>query len=190
MPSSKCHLLHVCCAPDLVISHLAGARGDVFFYNPNIAPAEEHEKRLSEVRRTSEFFSYQLVSVAYEPEVFEAYASGLEEEPEGGTRCARCIEMRLAKTAQIASELGYRSFSTTLTASPKKNVGLINALGKKVAEEFGVDYLPNVYRKTPLFGDAQRLVKQLGIYRQRYCGCIYSLKTGESTEENRKFAKR
>ncbi|MGB9795367.1 epoxyqueuosine reductase QueH [Fervidobacterium gondwanense] len=176
----SCHLLHVCCAPDLVISYLAGARGDVFFYNPNIHPRSEYEKRYKEVLRVAEFFEMNVVEVPYDPETFFEKTKGLESEPEGRKRCEICIRMRLEKTLEFAKENGYRSFSTTLTASPKKSVEMINNLGFNISKSNSVQYIPNVYRKSPLYNSAQKLIKQLGIYRQNYCGCVFSLKNQES----------
>lgn len=174
METGSCHLIHVCCAPDLVVAHISGARGDLFFYNPNIAPVDEYERRLAEVLRVSELLDYRVVNAPYEPHEFSEAIAGLETEPEGGMRCVKCVALRLSKTAKVAHAMGYKSFSTTLTASPRKDVDVINEVGKKISNVFRVEYLPNVYRKTPLFGDARRLVRQLGIYRQRYCGCVFS----------------
>ncbi|MGQ9855567.1 MAG: epoxyqueuosine reductase QueH [Fervidobacterium sp.] len=172
----SCHLLHVCCAPDLVISYLAGARGDVFFYNPNIHPRSEYEKRYEEVLKVAELFKMNVVEVPYDPETFFEKTKGLENEPEGRKRCEICIRMRLEKTLEFAKENGYRSFSTTLTASPKKSVEMINNAGINVSRYNLVQYIPNVYRKSPLYNQAQKLIKQLGIYRQNYCGCVFSIR--------------
>lgn len=177
--SLKCHLLHVCCAPDLVIAYLAGARGDVFFYNPNIHPKEEYEKRKHEVLKVARLFNLEVVEAEYDPENFFKSVRGLEHEPEGGNRCRVCFELRLRKTASVVKELGYASFSTTLTASPKKDVHTVNEVGKTVALETGTVYLANVYRKSPAYNDAQRLTKLLGIYRQNYCGCAFSRRVGQ-----------
>ncbi len=175
---NSCHLLHVCCAPDLVISYLAGARGDIFFYNPNIHPREEYEKRLNEVLKLANLWDLNLLPTKYEPEVFFEEIAGMENDLEGGKRCETCFRLRLEKSAQMAHQYNYASFSTTLTASPKKNVILINSIGISISKSTSnenVAYLPNVYRKSSFYNDAQRLIKQLGIYRQNYCGCIYSL---------------
>lgn len=171
----KCHLLHVCCAPDLVIAYLSGARGDVFFYNPNIHPKTEYEKRYNEVLKLANMWNLNVIDVPYDPENFFKLTRGFENEPEKGKRCEICIRMRLEATAKFAKENGYRSFSTTLTSSPRKSVEMINKIGLEVMKNFGVEFLPNVYRKSPLYNDAQRLIKQLGIYRQNYCGCVYSM---------------
>lgn len=177
----KCHLLHVCCAPDLVISYLAGARGDLFFYNPNIHPQQEYEKRLNEVLRLAKLWDLDIISVEYEPsDFFKRLAgseAGIEAEPEGGKRCEICFRLRLEKCAEVVKKSGYASFSTTLTASPKKNVQLINNFGIEVSEDTGTMYLPNIYRKSILYNDAQKLINQLGIYRQGYCGCAFSIST-------------
>jgi len=176
--SNNCHLLHVCCAPDLVISYLAGARGDIFFYNPNIHPREEYEKRLNEVLKLANLWDLNVLPTKYEPELFFEEVAGMENDPEGGKRCEACFRLRLEKSAQIAHQYNYASFSTTLTASPKKNVILINSIGisiSKSTSDANVTYLPNVYRKSSSYNDAQKLIKQLGIYRQNYCGCVYSM---------------
>ncbi|SDH02001.1 hypothetical protein SAMN04488510_10356 [Fervidobacterium changbaicum] len=171
-----CHLLHVCCAPDLVISYLSGARGDIFFYNPNIHPKSEYEKRYSEVFKVAALFQMNVIQVPYDPERFFKLTKGLEKEPEGSLRCEICIRMRLEKTMEYAKQHGYKSVSTTLTSSPKKSVEMINRIGKELEKQHGIEFLPNVYRKSPLYNDAQKLVRKLGIYRQNYCGCIYSIR--------------
>jgi len=175
--SQSCHLLHVCCAPDLVISYLSGARGDVFFYNPNIHPKAEYEKRYEEVLKVASLFNMNVINVSYDPESFFQRTKGLESEPEGGKRCEICIKLRLEKSMEYAKINGYKSVSTTLTASPKKSVEMINSIGKELEKLYDVDFLPNIYRKSPLYNDAQKLIRKLGIYRQNYCGCIFSLRT-------------
>jgi predicted adenine nucleotide alpha hydrolase (AANH) superfamily ATPase len=172
----NCHLLHVCCAPDLAISYLSGARGDIFFYNPNIHPKAEYEKRYAEVIKIAALFKMNVLKVPYNPDLFFKLTKGLKNEPEGGTRCEICIRMRLEKTMEYAKENGYKSVSTTLTASPKKNVEVIVKIGKELEKKYGVEFLPNVYRKSPLYNDAQKLIRKMGIYRQNYCGCIFSVR--------------
>jgi predicted adenine nucleotide alpha hydrolase (AANH) superfamily ATPase len=172
----NCHLLHVCCAPDLAISYLSGARGDIFFYNPNIHPKAEYEKRYAEVIKIAALFKMNVLKVPYNPDLFFKLTKGLQNEPEGGTRCEICIRMRLEKTMEYAKENGYKSVSTTLTASPKKNVAMIVKIGKELEKKYGVEFLPNVYRKSPLYNDAQKLIRKMGIYRQNYCGCIFSIR--------------
>ncbi|MBP8657043.1 MAG: epoxyqueuosine reductase QueH, partial [Fervidobacterium sp.] len=93
--SNNCHLLHVCCAPDLVISYLAGARGDIFFYNPNIHPREEYEKRLNEVLKLANLWDLNVLPTKYEPELFFEEVAGMENDPEGGKRCEACFRLRL-----------------------------------------------------------------------------------------------
>ncbi|MFN3691854.1 MAG: epoxyqueuosine reductase QueH [Fervidobacterium sp.] len=182
----SCHLLHVCCAPDLVIAYLSGARGDIFFYNPNIHPKSEYEKRFNEVLKIAKLWELNVLKVPYEPEKFFEKTKGLEEEPEQGKRCEICVKMRLEKTIEIAEKINYKSFSTTLTASPKKSVEMINRIGNEITSDVSVkiSWLPNVYRKTRLYNEAQRLIKQLGIYRQNYCGCIYSYHTNHVNLQN------
>ncbi len=173
--SKNCHLLHVCCAPDLVISYLSGARGDIFFYNPNIHPKSEYEKRYNEVLEVASLFKMNVLKVSYDPERFFELTKGLELEPEGGKRCELCIRIRLERSMEYAKNNDYTSVSTTLTASPKKSVEMINRVGKELEKRYNLTFLPNIYRKSPLYNDAQRLIKQLGVYRQNYCGCAFSL---------------
>ncbi|MFN6992135.1 MAG: epoxyqueuosine reductase QueH [Fervidobacterium sp.] len=182
----SCHLLHVCCAPDLVIAYLAGARGDIFFYNPNIHPKSEYEKRFNEVLKLSKLWDLNVLKVPYDSEKFFIKTKGLEKEPEQGKRCEICIKMRLEKTLEMAIKMNYKSFSTTLTSSPKKSVEIINRIGNEITSDLSIEisYLPNVYRKTLLYNEAQRLIKQLGIYRQNYCGCVYSYRTHHANLQN------
>ncbi|MGC8902618.1 MAG: epoxyqueuosine reductase QueH [Fervidobacterium sp.] len=179
----SCHLLHVCCAPDLVIAYISGARGDIYFYNPNIHPKAEYEKRYNEVLKLADLWSLNVIKVPYDPENFFKRAKGYENEPEKGKRCEICINMRLEKTAKFALENGYQSFSTTLTSSPRKSTEMINKIGSDIMKIYGVTYLPNIYRKTPLYNDAQKLIKQLNIYRQNYCGCAFSYRRSEKNED-------
>lgn len=182
----SCHLLHVCCAPDLVIAYLAGARGDIFFYNPNIHPKSEYEKRFNEVLKLAKLWNMNVLKVPYDPEKFFIKTKGLEKEPEQGRRCEVCVKMRLEKTFEMSRKMNYKTFSTTLTSSPKKSVEMINRIGNEITTNFSarVSYLPNVYRKTSLYNEAQRLIKQLGIYRQNYCGCVYSYRTNYANLQN------
>lgn len=159
-----------------MISYLSGARGDVFFYNPNIHPKDEYEKRYIEVLKVAKLFNMNVLDASYEPEIFFKETRGFENDPELGKRCEICVKIRLQKSFEVAKKFDYKSLSTSLTASPKKSVEIINKIGLELGKSSGVVYLPNVYRKSFLYNDAQRLIKQLGIYRQNYCGCVYSLK--------------
>jgi predicted adenine nucleotide alpha hydrolase (AANH) superfamily ATPase len=171
-------LLHACCAPCLSASLELLSRHfhvDVYFYNPNIAPFEEHSKREAEVRRLLEIADFakgvNLFSPDYAPETFKAAASGFESEPEGGARCERCFDLRLQKTAEFAKNGDYDYFGTTLTISPHKNAELINAICASAAEKFGVRALPLDLKKREGYKRSIELSKQFGLYRQNYCGC-------------------
>jgi len=174
-------LLHACCAPDStavldwwkpLVKRIA-----VYFYNPNIYPPDEYERRLEAMRTVSRRWAVELVEGEYEADVpgfdsaFEPYAA----EPEGGKRCAVCFELRLRAAARKAHELGLESFATTLTISPHKNHRLINALGARAGAEFGVDYIPTNFKRREGFKRSVELSRELGLYRQSYCGCKYSL---------------
>jgi predicted adenine nucleotide alpha hydrolase (AANH) superfamily ATPase len=171
-------LLHACCAPCLSASLellTRFFRVDVFFYNPNIAPEEEHRKREGEVRRLLTIADFakdvSLFSPDYAPEAFKAAASGFENEPEGGARCARCFELRLSETAKAAAVGGYDFFGTTLTISPHKNAEIINGICAAAAEKYGVRSLPLDLKKRDGYKRSIELSKKFEIYRQNYCGC-------------------
>ena len=172
-------LLHACCAPcstralELVSPHFAT---DILFYNPNIRPAAEYELRLETLRRLLGQMplpsSVRLLDAPHRAGDFDAVAKGLETEPEGGARCARCIELRLRETARYAKAWGYDFFATTLTVGPRKNAELINTLGYKIASEYGVAWLPADFKKRDGYRRSVELSKLYGLYRQAYCGCL------------------
>ncbi len=172
-------LLDVCCAPDATVAleRLEG-RFDttLLFQGSNIHPRLEYELRLLEVRRLSIAKGVPLIVDSYEPERWLEAVRGLEAEPEGGKRCEACFKFRLRRAAQLAAELGFDGFSTTLTASPHKDIKLIDKLGKEAAEEFGVQWHGEAYRKGDGFRRSVQLSKQMGMYRQSYCGCKFSLR--------------
>ncbi len=171
-------LLDACCAPDatVAIERLRG-RFDVtlLFQGSNIHPRAEYELRLVEVRRLSLAERVPLIVDSYEPEAWFEAVKGLENEPEGGARCEVCFKLRLRRAAQLARELGFDAFSTTLTTSPHKDVELIDKLGREAAEEFGVRWHGEVYRKRDGFRRSVLLSRHLGMYRQSYCGCVFSI---------------
>ena len=177
-------LLHACCAPcsSYTLEYLAPYFREIsgFFYNPNIAPAAEYEYRLAELNRMVERVSYPCtVSVlpgVYDPERFTAMAAGLEEVPEGGTRCFNCYTMRLQKTAETAAQGGYDYFTTTLSISPHKNAAWLNEIGIRFGEQMGVPYLESDFKKNGGYARSIVLSREYGLYRQNWCGCIYSKK--------------
>ncbi len=170
-------LLHVCCAPcsTYVIDVLSEKfTVTAFFYNPNIQPAEEYEKRLFEVRRYSSMCDIDLIVADYEDVVWNDLVHGLEREPEGGSRCEKCFMVRLQKTAALANEQGFGNFTTTLTVSPHKDSNLINRIGMLVGEKAGVKYLAHDFKQNNGYSISCDLSRQYGLYRQKYCGCQFS----------------
>ena len=174
-------LLHSCCAPcsSYVLEYLAPYFTICdFYYNPNISPKQEYEDRKEElVRLIDEMgLSTQVTFLegAYQPEEFFAMAKGLEDLPEGGERCFRCSEMRLRESAKIAKEQGAEYFATTLTISPLKNAQKLNEIGERLAEEYGVKYLPSDFKKKNGYKRSVELSAQYELYRQNYCGCVFS----------------
>lgn len=182
-------LLHSCCAPcsSYVLEYLAPYFTICdFYYNPNISPKKEYEDRKEElVRLIDEMgLSTQVTFLegTYQPEEFFAMAKGLEDLPEGGERCFRCYEMRLRESAKIAKEQGADYFATTLTISPLKNAQKLNEIGERLAEEYGVKYLPSDFKKKNGYKRSVELSAQYELYRQNYCGCVFSKLQAERNE--------
>ena len=171
-------LLHSCCAPcsSHCLSELSPQIGvTVFYYNPNLDCAEEYEKRKREqIRFLRETGLADFLDCDYAPEDYISAVRGLEEEKEGGARCAVCFRLRLERTAREAKARGFDYFATTLTVSPLKNAKLINEIGFAVAEEVGVPYLPSDFKKRGGYLHSVRLSEEYGLYRQDYCGCAFS----------------
>ena len=171
-------LLQACCAPcaSHCLSELAGkTRVTVYFYNPNLSVREEYEKRRAELLRfIGETGWADALDCAYAPEDFAAVAAGYEDAPEGGARCARCFRLRLEHTAAAARENGYDLFGTTLTLSPLKNADLINRIGFEAGERYGVEYLPSDFKKRGGYQHSLDLSREHCLYRQNYCGCVFS----------------
>ncbi len=174
-------LLHACCAPcaSYVVPYLAEHFDvDVYFYNPNIAPREEYEHRLAELYRLCSLLEtngkLSVIEGEYEPDAYLAAVRGLEGEIEGGSRCTVCLGMRIGETARLASLGDYDYFATTLTVSPHKNAPLINTLGEKYSEEFGVKWLPSDFKKKNGYLRSIETCREYGIYRQNYCGCLFA----------------
>ena len=173
-------LLHACCAPcaSSVIERLyPHFRVTLFYCNPNIHPREEYEKRAAEfpkLLRGLGMEDVELIVPPWEPGVFFEAAKGLEDAPEGGARCERCFDLRLSEAAKLARAGGYDFFCTTLTVSPHKDARLINGIGQRLASECGVPWLPSDFKKRDGYLRSIRLCRELGIYRQCFCGCVYS----------------
>ena len=173
--------LHACCAPcsSYVLETLSRYFSiRLFFYNPNIMPEKEYEYRLSEVRRlVSELPLHNPVEVIngeYEPERFLSLAKGLEDEPERGERCRKCIAHRLEETVKAAAEAGADFVTTTLSISPHKDAPFINEAGAELASKYGAVWLYSDFKKKGGYFCSIELSKEYGLYRQDFCGCVYS----------------
>ena len=177
--------LHSCCAPcsSYVLEYLRKFfRITVFYYNPNISMEEEYRKRVSEQKRliaaynneNSTSYLINVIEGDYKPESFYEIAKGLEQCPEGGERCFACYELRLRKTAKRAQAGNYDYFATTLSISPLKNAVKLNEIGERLAPEYGIKWLPSDFKKKGGYQRSIELSKEYELYRQDYCGCVYS----------------
>ena len=177
--SDKKILLHACCGicssyPISLLKDM-GYCVVVYFYNPNIYPAEEYKKRLEAERALCEHFNCELIEEEYEPAIYYDYIKGFENEPEKGKRCDKCFELRLNKTAQKAKELGINEFTTSIVISPHKNFDKISKIGESIALKYNLEYLSFNFRKKDGFLKTNQISKSLNLYRQNYCGCKYSI---------------
>lgn len=176
-------LLHACCAPcsSYVLEYLSQFFSiTLYYYNPNISPEDEYRKRVDEVKRlVSELPTKNEVTVVegdYIPEDFYVMAKGLEDVTEGGERCFKCYEMRMRSAALIAKAGNFDYFTTTLSISPHKNAEKLNEIGEKLQAEIGVKYLYADFKKKNGYKRSIELSKEYSLYRQNYCGCIFSKK--------------
>lgn len=178
MPAPR-FLLHICCAPcsTHVLAALS-ARYAVtgYFYNPNIHPPGEHALRLSFAELHCRETGIPLVVPAYRPAKWFEAVRGAEKLPEGSERCALCIRLRLDAAARTAAELGFDLFGTTLTVSPHKNASVINQIGEEAGTKHGVPFHAADFKKADGFAASCRISRERGIYRQQYCGCIFSFR--------------
>ncbi len=185
-------LLHVCCAP--CSSHVLQLLEDeyditVFFYNPNITEEEEYKKRILELKTflTKADFAKEVKMVEgdYEPQRFFDISVGLENEPERGSRCYKCYELRMRKSAEYAKKYGFDVFTTTLSISPHKNAAWLNDIGKMLSDELGINYLYSDFKKKNGYANSIELSKIYNLYRQDYCGCIYSKNEAKMRKNNK-----
>lgn len=179
-------LLHSCCGPcsTQVIEELIGKYDlTIFYYNPNIFPFEEYQKRLAEQKRYAKLKGVKVIEGDYDEEGFLKLAKGLENEKEGGSRCKLCFQTRLSKTAQVAKKLGFDMFATTLSVSPYKNTLLINEVGTGISKKEEIEFLPENFKKKDGYLKSIQLSKQFGLYRQNYCGCRFSKKERDVRHE-------
>ncbi len=182
--------LHSCCAPcsSYVLECLSRYfRITVFYYNPNIYPDEEYYKRVKEQKQFIEHFPAKnpicFVEGDFDKERFYEMAKGLEDAPEGGERCLHCYELRLREAAIYAKEQGVDYFTTTLSISPLKNADKLNEIGLALAEEYGVKYLVSDFKKKNGYKRSVELSREYGMYRQNYCGCVFSRRQRETKEQ-------
>ena len=170
-------LLHICCAPcSTYVVRLLRTSFDVTgcFYNPNIHPEDEYRIRLREMRRYACQIGLDLVELEYDPDHWFEAIQGHEADPEGGVRCILCYRIRLEPVAQLARERGDPLFATTLTVSPHKRASMINPIGHEVGERAGVTFYEVDFKKKDGFKISCQMSREAGLYRQDYCGCIFS----------------
>ena len=172
-------LVHICCASDALYV-LGCLKEDYivsgYFYNPNIHPSEEYVLRLEETRKIAQTLNVKLLEEIYDDERWFKITQKLKEEPEKGRRCDVCYAMRLEKTAQKTSELGFDIFATVMSLSPWKKADVLNRLGRMFARRYKINFLEANFKKKDGFRKSVELSKSHGLYRQNYCGCIYSKK--------------
>lgn len=178
--------LHSCCAPcsSYVLEYLSQHFEITdFFYNPNISPKEEYDYRVSELKRLIGEMHFEhpvsFVEGSYDPSVFFEMAKGLEDVPEGGGRCFQCYRLRMEEAARLAAKDGYDYFTTTLSISPLKNARKINEIGEELEELYGVKHLPSDFKKKNGYKRSIELSHEHELYRQNYCGCVFSKKARE-----------
>lgn len=174
-------LLHSCCAPcsSYVLEYLSQYfKISVYFYNPNIYPAEEYSRRVEEqkglISALKVKHEIKFIEGKYDTEKFYNISRGLEEEKEGGARCFKCYELRLKEAAVISKEKGYDYFTTTLSISPHKNAQKLNEIGKVLSEKYDTKYLYSDFKKKEGYKRSIELSNEYDLYRQDYCGCIFS----------------
>ena len=174
-------MLHSCCGPcsSVALERLTSYFNvTLLFYNPNIQPKEEFLKRQNEQQKLINRMSYNInvITPEYNEQEFLEYVKGLESLPEGSFRCQKCFELRLKRTARIAKETNSNYFTTTLTTSPHKDAQIINQIGLNVAKDYNVEFLCADFKKKDGYKRSIELSKRYELYRQNYCGCLFSLK--------------
>lgn len=183
-------LLHSCCAPcsSWCLEYLSQyfLITDLY-YNPNITEEDEYRHREEELRRLiaeqPHLHPVTFLAGTYEPDKFWQISRGLELCPEGGERCFKCYELRIREAAKYARQGGFDYFTTTLTISPLKNAQKLNEIGYQVAEETGTAWLPSDFKKKGGFLRSTQLSQEYGLYRQNYCGCVFSKRDAQKREQ-------
>lgn len=182
-------LLHSCCGPcsSYVLEALTPFfQVTVFYYNPNIQPRDEYDLRLENQRRIISMLptpcAVDILECGYDGDAFVKASAGLELEPEGGARCTACFRLRLEQTARQAQIHGFEYFCTTLSVSPHKDADRLNQIGMEMQERYGVRFLPSDFKKREGYKRSIQLSKEYGLYRQNYCGCIFSKQVDNDSE--------
>jgi hypothetical protein len=185
-------LLHSCCAPcsSYTLEYLSRYFAiTVFYYNPNIYPSEEYYRRVEEQQRLIAEMDFvhpvSFVEGDYDTDRFYEIAKGLEHLPEGGERCFRCYRLRLEQAAAVAKEGGFDYFTTTLSISPHKNAGKLNEIGEALSHQYGVRHLPADFKKKEGYKRSIVLSEEHDLYRQDYCGCVFSQQESRRRAEER-----
>ena len=176
-------MLHACCAPcsSYCLEYLANYFSiTLYFYNPNIYPENEYALRAEEARRFISEMDFKhpvtFIEGKFDPKEFYDCVKGFEQEKEGGERCFRCYRLRLESTAKLAQEMGFDYFTTTLSISPLKRSDKINEIGEEIGEIYSVKHLPSDFKKKNGYKRSTELSKEHGLYRQDYCGCVFSMR--------------
>lgn len=187
-------LLHSCCGPcsTYVLEYLSNYfKISVLYYNPNIYPSEEYFFREDEQKRLIEKmtpkYPIDFIPSDYDPKEYYSKVHGYQNEKEGGKRCELCFDLRIRQAGVVAKKMGFDYFTTTLSISPHKNSQLLNQIGAKISEEVGVDYLFSDFKKKNGFKRSVELTEEFDMYRQDYCGCIFSMR--EMQEKQREKEK-
>ncbi len=175
-------LLHTCCAvcgaylTEILKNKFTPV---IFFYNPNIHPIEEYEKRKNSALKLAEIYKIDFIEDKYDPDKWFRCIAGMEKEPEGGARCPVCFEIRLRRTAELAKEKNIPNFTTTLAVSPYKNEKIINELGKKIAGDLSLAFVASTdfnQTKQEIWKKTRELAREYKFYHQKYCGCEFSIR--------------
>ncbi len=172
-------LLHICCGPcaTVVIERLRESWEITgYFFNPNVHPTDEYDRRLHAVEIAAQRLGIPLIAGRYDPEEFYEAARGYENEPENGARCAACYRLRLEETVHAAVESGFDAIASTLTVGPRKQAAVIDSIGAEAARNASVGFVGGDWKKRDGYRRSCELSREFGIYRQRYCGCVFSMR--------------
>lgn len=172
-------LVHICCAPDaLYVMDILKNDFDIsgYFYNPNIHPQKEYKLRLQETKKVARIIDFDFIEEEYDDNRWFKITEKYKQEPEKGRRCDICYAIRLERTARKAAELGFNSFTTVMSLSPWKKADVLNRIGRMFASRYKIHFLESNFKKKDGFRKSVELSKQHRLYRQNYCGCLYSMR--------------